>query len=154
MKYSDWPTWAATRIFPLWAISLACCYAISPHVLNIAKSYWGFPHSSVGKSSVCNSGDPGLSWWWTGRSGMLQSRGSQRVRHDWATELNWIGASLIAQLVKHLPAMKETQVWFLGWEDPLDKEMANHSDILAWIIPWTEEPGRLQSMGLQESDTT
>ena len=58
-------------------------------------------------------------------------------------------ASLVAQMVKHLPAMRETQVRFLGWEDPLEKEMATHSSVLAWKIPWTEEPGRLQSMGLQ-----
>ena len=63
-------------------------------------------------------------------------------------------ASLIAQLVKNLPAMQETWVQFLGWEDPLEKEMATHSSILAWRIPWTEEPGRLLSMGSQESDTT
>ena len=63
-------------------------------------------------------------------------------------------ASLIAQLVKNLPAMWETWVRFLGWEDPLEKEMATHSSILAWKIPWTEEPGGLQSMGPQESDTT
>ena len=63
-------------------------------------------------------------------------------------------ASLIAQLVNHLPAMQETQVRFLDREDPLEKEMATHSSVLAWRIPWTEEPGRLQSMGLQESDTT
>ena len=49
--------------------------------------------------------------------------------------------------------MQETQVHFLGWEDPLGKEMATHSSILAWRIPWTEEPGRLQSVGSQESDT-
>ena len=54
-----------------------------------------------------------------------------------------IRASLIAQLVKNLPAMQETQVQFLGQEDPLEKEMATHSSILAWRIPWTEEPGRL-----------
>ena len=48
--------------------------------------------------------------------------------------------------------MQETQVWSLGWEDPLEKEMAIHSSILAWDIPWTEEPGRLQSRGLQELD--
>ena len=54
-----------------------------------------------------------------------------------------IRASLIAQLVKNLPAMQETQVQFLGQEDPLEKEMASHSSILAWRIPWTEEPGRL-----------
>ena len=46
------------------------------------------------------------------------------------------------------------QVGFLGWEDPLEKEMATYSSILAWKIPWTEEPDGLQSMGLQESDTT
>ena len=56
-------------------------------------------------------------------------------------------ASLAAQLVKNLPAMQETQVWFLGWEDPLEKEMATHSSILAWGVLWTEEPGRLLSMG-------
>ena len=59
----------------------------------------------------------------------------------------YIGASFIAQSVKNLPAMKETQVWFLGQEDPLEKERATHSGILAWEIPWTEEPGGLQSMG-------
>ena len=58
-------------------------------------------------------------------------------------------SSLVAQMVKHLPAMRETWVRSLGWEDPLEKEMATHSSILAWRIPWTEEPGRLQSMGLQ-----
>ena len=53
------------------------------------------------------------------------------------------------QLVKSLPALWETQVQSLGGEDPLEKEMETHSSILAWIIPWTEEPGGLQSMGSQ-----
>ena len=57
--------------------------------------------------------------------------------------------SLVAQMVKDLPAMQETWVWSLGWEDPLEKGTAAHSSILAWRIPWTEEPGRLQSMGSQ-----
>ena len=61
----------------------------------------------------------------------------------------WMQASLVAQMVKKLPAMQEAQVWSLGLEDPLEKEMATHSSILAWRIPWTEEPGRLRSMGLQ-----
>ena len=52
-------------------------------------------------------------------------------------------ASLVAQRIKRLPAMQETQVQSLGWEDPLEKEMATHSSILAWRIPWTEEPGGL-----------
>ena len=63
-------------------------------------------------------------------------------------------ASLVAKLVRNLPAMQETQVRSLGREDPLEKEIATHSRILAWGIPWTEEPGRLQSMGLQELDMT
>ena len=54
-------------------------------------------------------------------------------------------ASLVAQLVKNLPAMQETRVQFLGWEDPLENEIATHSSILAWRIPWIEEPGRLHS---------
>ena len=63
-------------------------------------------------------------------------------------------ASLVAQLVKNLPAVKETWVRSLGQEDALEKEMATHSSILAWRIPWTEEPGGLQSMGSQDSGTT
>ena len=55
----------------------------------------------------------------------------------------------MAQTVKNLPAMQETWVSSLGWEDPLEEVMATHSSILAWRIPWTEEPGRLQSMGSQ-----
>ena len=56
---------------------------------------------------------------------------------------------LVAQTVKNLPAVQETWVQSPGWEDPLEKGMAIHSSILAWRIPWTEEPGRLQFMGLQ-----
>ena len=58
-------------------------------------------------------------------------------------------ASLVAQRLKRLPSMRETRVWSLGREDPLEKERATYSSILAWRIPWTEEPGRLQSTGLQ-----
>ena len=63
-------------------------------------------------------------------------------------------ASLVAQMVKNLSAMQETWVQSLDQEDPLEKEMATHSSILAWRIPWTGEPGRLQSMGSQGVDTT
>ena len=59
------------------------------------------------------------------------------------------GASLVAQMVKNLPAVQKTQVQSLGQEDPLEKGMATHSSILAWRIPWTEEPSGLQSKGLQ-----
>ena len=135
---------------------------------------------------------------WMEEPGRLQSMGSQRVGHNWATSLSlftgegngnplqcsclenlrdggawwaavygiaqsrtrlkWLSsssssstypwASLVVQRLKRLPAMRETWV-SLGWEDPLEKEMATHSSILAWRIPWTEEPGGLQSTGSQ-----
>ena len=67
---------------------------------------------------------------------------------------NYALASLVAQTVKNLPAIQETQVQSLGWEDPLEKGMATKSTIFAWRIPWTEEPGKLQSMSHRESDMT
>ena len=97
--------------------------------------------------------------------------GSPRVRYNWATftvtimilklQWNWTWnnaaflrtrfsfyiESLVAQRLKHLPGMRDTRVQSLGWEDPLEKEMATHSSTLAWRIPRREEPGRLQSMG-------
>ena len=66
----------------------------------------------------------------------------------------YIGVSLVAQLVKYLLVMQKIQVQSLGWEDSLEEEMATHSSILAWKIPRTEEPGELQSIELQELDTT
>ena len=62
-------------------------------------------------------------------------------------EVDFLRTSLVAQTVKRLSTMQETQIQSLGWEDPLEKEMAIHSSTIAWKIPWTEEPGRLQSMG-------
>ena len=70
----------------------------------------------------------------------------------WVFVTTW--AFLVAQILKHLPAKQETRVWSLGWEDPVEKEMAIHSSILAWKNPWTEEPGGLQSMGHRELDPT
>ena len=61
----------------------------------------------------------------------------------------YVWVSLMAQMVRCLPAVQKTQVWSLGWEDPLEKEMATHSSTLDWKILWTEEPGRLQSMRLE-----
>ena len=59
------------------------------------------------------------------------------------------GVSLVVQMVKKLPVMQDTWIRSLGWEDPMEKGMATHSSILAWRIPWIEEPGGLQSMGLK-----
>ena len=86
---------------------------------------------------------------------------TQAVRHQQLTKplghtrfgtlLNSMGASSVGQMVKNLPAMWETWVHSLGWEDSLKKGMATHSSILAWRISWAEEPGMLQSIGLQKS---
>ena len=74
------------------------------------------------------------------------------MEHSLGLTTYW--ASLVAQLVKNLPAMQETWVPFLGWEDPLEKGMATHSNILAWRILWTEEPGRLHTVhGVPKSQT-
>ena len=69
------------------------------------------------------------------------------LRWGWLTPT--LQSCWASQMVKHLPSMRETRVWSLGWEDPLEKEMAIHSSILAWKIPWMKEPGRLQSMWSQ-----
>ena len=84
---------------------------------------WGFPESSVGKESTRNAGDPGL------LPGLGRSAGEgigYPLQYSWA--------SLMAQLVKNLPAMRETWVQSLGWEDPLEKRRATHSSIVAWRI--------------------
>ena len=80
--------------------------------------------------------------------------GSQRVGHDRATFTfqHFVSSSLVAQLIKNPPVMRETWVQSLGWEDPQEKGMATHSSILAWRTPWTEDPGGLQPMGVAESD--
>ena len=97
----------------------------------------------AGKESTLNAGDPPL----IPGSGSSPGEGiGYPLQYSWS--------SPVAQLVKNLPVMQETWVQFLGQEDPLEKEVATHSSILAWRIPWTEEPDRLQSMGSQKSDTT
>jgi len=102
------------------------------------KYNWGFPGSPAGKESACNAGDPGLI------PGSGRSPG-EVIGYP----LQYFGASLVAQMVKNPPSVWETWVQSLSWEDPLEEGMATHSSILAWRIPWTEEPGRLQSMGSQ-----
>ena len=95
----------------------------------------GFPDSSVGKESACNAGDP---------SSITGSGRSAGEGIGCPLQYSW--ASLVAQVVKNPPAMRETWVQSLGWEDPLEKGKATHSSILAWRIPWTDS---IQSMGLQ-----
>ena len=90
------------------------------------------------KASACNAGDPGLI------PGLGRTPGEGI---GYPLQCSW--ASLVVHIVKNLPAMREAWVWSLGWEDLLEEDVATHSSILAWRIPWTEEPGRLQFMGLE-----
>ena len=92
----------------------------------------------MGKESACNAGDPGSI------PGLGRSPGKGI---GYPFQYSW--ASLVVQLLKNPPAMWETWVQSLGWKDPLEEGMTTHSSILAWRIQWTEEPGGLQSMGLQ-----
>ena len=88
--------------------------------------FLGFPCGSVGKESACKAADPSLI------PGLGRSAGEgigYPLQYPWA--------SLVAQLVKNPPAVRESWVWFLGWKDPLEKGKATHSSILAWRIPWT-----------------
>ena len=87
---------------------------------------WGFPDSSVDTEYTCNAGDP---------SSIPGSRRSPGEGLGYP--LQYFGASLVVQLVKNPPAMRETWVQSLGWEDPLEKGMATHSSTLDWSIPWT-----------------
>ena len=86
----------------------------------------GFPDSSVGKECACKAGDPGS---------IPGSRRSAGEGIGYPLQYSW--ASLVAQLVKSPPAMRETWVQFLVWEDPLEEGKATHSSILAWRVPWT-----------------
>ena len=111
----------------------------------ICQVWWVFlvfliaiPVSSVGKESTYNARDPSS----------IPGLGSSPAE-GLGYPLQYSRVSLVAQMVKNPPAMQETWVQSLGWEDLLENWMATHSSILAWRIPWTEEPGGLQSMGLQ-----
>ena len=97
-----------------------------------------FPDSSVGKDSTCNAGDP---------SSIPGSGRSTEEGIGYPLQYSWV--SLVAQLVKNPPAMWETWVRSLGWEDPLEKGKATHSSILAWRSPWDHSP-----WDHKESDTT
>ena len=90
-----------------------------------------FPGNSAGKETTCNAGDPSL----IAGSGRAPGQGI-----GYPSQYCW--ASLMAQMVKNLPSMREIWVRPLGWEDPLEEGMATHSSIIAWRTPWTGEPGR------------
>ena len=114
-------------------------------IKNLVLITWklGLPFSPAGKESACNAGDP------------VSIPGSGRFPEegiDYPLQYPW--AFLVAQLVKNLPAMQETWVRFLGWEDPLKKGMATHSSIQAWRIPWTVQSMGSRRIGLNSTTFT
>ena len=129
------------RSHQFWLYVHIHCYhtrALNRFIHTCLYNSWGFPGFSVGNKSTCNAGDPVL----IPGSGRSLGEGLGHPLQD-----SW--ASPVAQMVKNLPAMWETWVWSLGWEDPLEEGMATHSSILAWRIPCTEEPGGLVSIASQ-----
>ena len=143
-------------------------------IWNIVQKERGFPGDSDSKESACNAGDLGsIPWsgrspgeehgnplqcsclenpsdggaWWAAVYGVAQGR--TRLKRLSSSSSSSGMRQPVAQMIKSLPAKQETWVQSLGQEYSLEKEMATHSSILAWRIPWMEEPGRLQSMGSQ-----
>ena len=123
---STWTFFSLTwQEFSIWLVGR---FMFHPRSLAASRSclVFCFPNSSVGKESACNAESPGL----IPRSGRSPGEGiGYPLQYSWA--------SLVAQLVKNLPAMWETWVQSLGWKDPIEKGKATHSSILAWRIPWT-----------------
>ena len=154
-KWRQWQIFFPSAPKSLWTVTAAM-------KLKDTCSLEGFPCGSAGKESACNERDlgsmPGLGrspGEGKGYSGLKNSM--YCIVHGVAKSWTWLSnfhfapwrASLVAQMIKCLPAMQETWVQCLGWEDLLEKEMATYSSTLAWRIPRTEEPGRQQSTGSQ-----
>ena len=110
---------------PILTVEQHPCF-LHPYFLQLSTLEKGFPGSSVGKESACNAGDP---------SSIPGLGRFAREGIDYPLQYSW--ASLVAQQIMNLPAMRETWVQSLGWEDPLEKGKATHSSIQAWRIPWS-----------------
>ena len=124
-------SWRMSKIQPTFVVPVGCGAWKNPIPVSVESLLFrGFPDSSVGKESACNAGGPGS----IPGSGRPPGEGI-----GYPCQYSWI--SLVAQLVKNPPAMRETWVQSLSWKYPLEKGTATHSTILAWRIPWT-----LQSM--------
>ena len=126
---------STTFVSPVWWFDhsqFTWVFSALPESAFLPMTKMGFPSSSAGKESACNTRDalsiPG-------------SGSSPGERTGYLLKYSW--ASLVAQMAQNPPAMKNTQIWYMGCEDPLEDGMATHSSILAWRILWTEEPGGL-----------
>ena len=121
-------------------VCVVCLDWLLQHFAQTSTHFPGLLGGSTGQESDCNAVDSGLIVGW------LSSPG-EGIGYPF--QYSW--ASLVAQMVKNLPTMRETWVQLMGWEDPLEEGMETHSCILACRTPWTEEPGGLQSMGSQRA---
>ena len=121
-SFELWEFFIYARQFFIYAYSVISHVAISSHFCKIVFSFLVMSQNTVLKHNVCLF---------------------------YFDEFFFYTDVYLILMVKHLPTMRETWVWSLGQEDPLEEEMATHSSILAWKIPWTKEPGRLQSTALQ-----
>ena len=140
-------TSVTTFFFCLQSFSASGSFPMSPLFTSGGQSIGALVSASVLPMNI-------QGWFPLGFTGLitLQSKGLSIIFSSttiWKHKFFGTQTSLVAQMVKHLPMTQETWVRSLGWEDLLEKEMATHSSILAWKIPWKEEPGRLQSMGSQ-----
>ena len=148
------------RILEWVAIPFSSCLQSFPASRSFQNKSQSFASGgqSIGVSASASVLPTNIQDWfplgWTGLI-CLQSKGLTRVfSNTTAQKHQFFSTSLVAQKVKNMPAMLETQVWSLGWEAPLEKGMATHSSIHAWRIPWTEEPDGYSPWSHKELDTT
>ena len=131
-------SWALTTSIYLWS------YDIPQNPMRHSTQHF-VPHCVTWSVCLLQSKDKRLSEWLDSHGTVSNVTGSQEL----ANSMKHSSDFPVAQMVKNLSAMQETWVWSLGWEDTLEKRVATHFSILAWRIPWTEDPGRLHSMGSQ-----
>ena len=133
--------------------TVSCCFIWTLLLIQLERwarkvSLWIFHSKEAGWCFVTGRNETTYMWWNQDLQVVVQILGPPSL-YVWCTLWIFLKTFLVAQTVKCLPTMWETWVRFLGQEDLLEKEMATHSSTLAWKIQWTEEPGRLQSMGSQ-----
>ena len=147
-------------MFPVWPVGMLCCRADVewwvPGGESSNRASTRFLLRSISIASIASGfGCNGNLYFSVGKERSVGARtASEQAMGCWTKDHFFFWGFPGGWVVKNPPAMQETRVRSLGPEDPLEKGMVTHSSILAWEIPWTEEPGGLQSIGLEESDTT